>query len=496
MPCFKFYAQRSTPHGLCYASKYKGRSVQIKPLYLKVILFDPVPDKEFPISEGIQVEVVKIFDHNPLVGFDPLRLKYDASNDLFYVKSPKYKVSKSHYLRVEFKKANFSKFIQKLLKAEAVDENHLPIYCPSRLPYWDSGWDDDYETNEYFNDDVIMDTSVSSPLMLKIPLRPVYNIGHRGAPHHFPENTMASFQKSLDLGANGLEFDICQTKDKQLVLFHDPEPVKHPDRMDRTFFESFPYELTSPEFTPNGRYALIKELKNGKYKVGQKVLMPFKQKLDLIKLTVNQIRKFYKYHHVNQIEHKIPELNEFLEFASKERKRLHILFFDIKNPDWDEEDDADLFVDYGECLGEELKKYPDLPGRLVICNASEEVLISLKEGLKKAGENRCEFAFDAQGSFGAIFGFKKNPLHVARKMGNTVISIGSLFRPGNLGEMTEATRDRDYNNKSKISTVIHWTLNEPSQMYNSFSSGVNGIVTDKPDLLNAQLKKLRISIGG
>ena len=70
-------------------------------------------------------------------------------------------------------------------------------------------------------------------------------------------------------------------------------------------------------------------------------------------------------------------------------------------------------------------------------------------------------------------------------MGNTVISIGSLFRPGNLGEMTEATRDRDYNNKSKISTVIHWTLNEPSQMYNSFSSGVNGIVTDKPDLLKS-----------
>ena len=176
----------------------------MKTLYLKVILFDPVTDEEFPISEGIQVEVVKIFDHNPLVGFDPLQLKYDTSNDLFYVKSPKYKVSKSHYLRAGFKKANFSKSVQKLLKAEEVDENHLPIYCPSRLPYWDSGWDDDYETNEYFNDDVIMDTSVSSPLMLKIPLRPVYNIGHRGAPHYFPENTMASFQKSLDLGANCL----------------------------------------------------------------------------------------------------------------------------------------------------------------------------------------------------------------------------------------------------------------------------------------------------
>jgi len=466
----------------------------MKPLYIKVLLYDPVTDEEYPVSDGIQVEIVKIFDYNPLVGFNPLRFKHDTTNDLFYAKSPRYKVSKSHYLRVGFKKANFSKYDQKLLGKSEVEEMHLPIYCPSRLPYWDSGWDDEYETNEFFDDDVLVDTSESSPLLLRIPLRPVYNIGHRGAPHHFPENTMASFRKALDLGANGLEFDICLTKDKNLVLFHDPEPVKHPDRLDRTFFESYPYELISPDFTPNGRYAIIKELKNGLYKVGQKVLMPFKQKLDLIKLTVNQIRKYYKYHHVDQVEYEIPELNEFLEFAAKERKRLQLLFFDVKNPDWDEEKDTKLYIDYGERLGKAIKLYSDLPERLVICNASEKVLIQLKKGIMKSREIRCEFAFDAQGSFGAIFGFKNNPLRVARKMGNTVISIGSLFRPGNLGEMTEATRDRDYNNKSKLSTVIHWTLNEPSQMYNSFSSGVNGIVTDKPDLLKEQLIKLGVTI--
>lgn len=467
----------------------------MKPLYLKVILFDPVTDEEYPVSEGVRVEVVKIFDYNPFVGFKPLRLKYNSTRDLFYTNSPRYKVSDDHYLRVGFKKANFSKSVQNLLSESEVDDNHLPIYCPSRLPYWDSGWDDDYETNEYFDDDVLVDTSESSPLLLKIPLRLVYNIGHRGAPHYFPENTMASFKKALELGVNGLEFDICITKDKKLILFHDPEPVKHPDRMDRTFFESFPYELVSPEFTPNGRYAIIKNFKNGLYKTGQKILMPFKGKLDLVKLTLSQIRKFYRYHHVNQIEYEIPELNEFLDFTSKEKDRLHILFFDIKNPDWNEENNANLFIEYGKQLGEEIKKFPNLPTRLVICNASEKVSANLKIGIKKSGENRCEFAYDAQGSFGAIFGFKKNPLKVPRKRGNTVVSIGSLFRPGNLGEMIEATRDRDYNRKSKLSTVIHWTLNEPSQMYNSFAAGVNGIVTDKPDLLNTQLSKLGVKIG-
>jgi glycerophosphoryl diester phosphodiesterase len=254
--------------------------------------------------------------------------------------------------------------------------------------------------------------------------------------------------------------------------------------------------LVSPEFTPNGRYAIIKKLKNGSYKVAQKLLMPFKQKLDLIKLTVKQIQTFYKYHHVNQEEYDIPELSEILDFASQERGRLHLLFFDVKNPDWDEEDNVDLYIDYGKRLGQEIKKYPTLPARLIICNTSEEVLTSLKTGILNSGETRCEFAFDAQGSFGAIFGFKKNPLKVARKLGNSVISIGSLFRPGNLGEITEVTRDRDYNHKSNLSTVIHWTLNEPSQMHHSISAGVNGIVTDKPDLLKQQLKKLGIVVGG
>ena len=466
----------------------------MKPLYVKVILFDPVTNEEYVVTDGIQVEIAEIYDHNPLVGFNTLRLKYNEDRKLFYARSPRYKLSNDHYLRVGFKKVNFSKSAGKLLKDTEVAEEDFPISCPSRVPYWDSGWDDNYETNEFFDDDVIVDTSETSPLLLKIPLRSIYIIGHRGAPYHFPENTMASFKKALDLGANGLEFDICTTKDKKLILFHDPEPVKHPDRIDRTFFEGFPYELVSPEFTPNGKYALIKILKDGTYKIGQKLLMPFKQKLDLIKLTVKQIRNYYKYHHVENKEFEIPELTQFLDFASTEKNRLHLLFFDVKNPDWDEEDDQERYVDYGKRLGEEIKKYSVLPERMIICNANENILNSLKRGIKAAGEIRCEFAFDAQGSFGAIFGFKKNPLKVARKMGNSVISIGSLFRPGNLEEIIEATRDRDYNTKSRLSTVIHWTLNEPSQMYHSVSSGVNGIVTDKPEVFKKQLKKLGIKV--
>ena len=46
-------------------------------------------------------------------------------------------------------------------------------------------------------------------------------IGHRGAPHHGPENTLKSFTKALEHGADMIELDVHLTKDKQLIVMHD-----------------------------------------------------------------------------------------------------------------------------------------------------------------------------------------------------------------------------------------------------------------------------------
>ena len=47
------------------------------------------------------------------------------------------------------------------------------------------------------------------------------NIGHRGAKGHLPENTLASFQKAIDLGANGIELDVNLSADGQVIVMHD-----------------------------------------------------------------------------------------------------------------------------------------------------------------------------------------------------------------------------------------------------------------------------------
>jgi len=46
-------------------------------------------------------------------------------------------------------------------------------------------------------------------------------IGHRGASEYETENTMAAFEKAIELNADGVECDVRLTKDKKLAVIHD-----------------------------------------------------------------------------------------------------------------------------------------------------------------------------------------------------------------------------------------------------------------------------------
>jgi glycerophosphoryl diester phosphodiesterase len=52
------------------------------------------------------------------------------------------------------------------------------------------------------------------------------NLAHRGASAYAPENTMASFYKAIEVGANGIETDLRKTKDGHIILFHDDDIAK------------------------------------------------------------------------------------------------------------------------------------------------------------------------------------------------------------------------------------------------------------------------------
>lgn len=48
-----------------------------------------------------------------------------------------------------------------------------------------------------------------------------WKIGHRGACGHAPENTLISFEKAIQMGADGFEFDIQLSKDGHPMVIHD-----------------------------------------------------------------------------------------------------------------------------------------------------------------------------------------------------------------------------------------------------------------------------------
>jgi glycerophosphoryl diester phosphodiesterase len=49
-------------------------------------------------------------------------------------------------------------------------------------------------------------------------------IAHRGAPREYPENTLPSFARALELRADGIELDVHATRDGVIVVHHDPVP--------------------------------------------------------------------------------------------------------------------------------------------------------------------------------------------------------------------------------------------------------------------------------
>lgn len=49
---------------------------------------------------------------------------------------------------------------------------------------------------------------------------PIY--GHRGCRSLYPENSLEGFQYALNLGIQGIELDVVISKDKQVVLSHEP----------------------------------------------------------------------------------------------------------------------------------------------------------------------------------------------------------------------------------------------------------------------------------
>ena len=80
--------------------------------------------------------------------------------------------------------------------------------------------------NALFTAGVILLGVLGGTSLKELPLKPpkhggVYVVAHRGAHQGAPENTLAAYQKAIDLGCDFIEIDLRTTKDGRFVSIHN-----------------------------------------------------------------------------------------------------------------------------------------------------------------------------------------------------------------------------------------------------------------------------------
>jgi len=219
----------------------------------------------------------------------------------------------------------------------------------------------------------------------------LYKIGHRGARAYEPENTLKSFERAIKLGVDAIEFDVRQTKDKKLIVFHD-------DKVNRlTDSEGFVKDLTLKQ---------IKSLKvNGE---------------------------------------SIPTFEEALDFIDKKVKRIVV---ELKETGFEKK------------VLEEIKKRK-LEERVIMVSFLEEALEKIRE-------------FDKKIKIGLIYVKHKDPIRSALRLkANYLVTF---YRFTHTADIQKA--------HAQGLKVIVWTINTREETIEYSKKGVDGIASDKPDVL-------------
>jgi glycerophosphoryl diester phosphodiesterase len=214
-------------------------------------------------------------------------------------------------------------------------------------------------------------------------------VGHRGAKAYETENTIESFRKAIELGANAIELDLQQTVDNRLVVSHD-------DNLKRVFGQDIP--------------------------LGGSLLR------DLKALTGD----------------KIPTFQETLDFINK---KVDKIFVELKKEGYERE------------VLRQIKKLK-LRDYIIIVSFHEASLSEIRR-------------LDKDIETGLIYVRHKNPIASAMALHSQyLLPLYKFIHTKNVGEA----------HKNNLKVVV-WTINSKDDVETYRAKGVDGIVSDKPDIL-------------
>ena len=276
-------------------------------------------------------------------------------------------------------------------------------------------------------------------------------IGHRGAPHQACENTLASFEAALQLGANALELDVSMTSDEQVVLWHDWEPG------------------AKSELRPTGVCRLRRP----------------PRVLPVHAVPLHELLRDYGYEHAGQ-HVSLLTFTEFVQRLSQD-DRVRLFFLDVKIP----EDRPDFVPSFFQHAVQTLQNYQALD-KAVFLTPYETILRQLRHEAQRwhrTTRTRVDIAFDTEGPPLIQLSAWPSAVHRAEKVGarfalwgEPVVTVQSwqdfLVAELRRRDVINATRPP----RARLRFII-WTINDGSDLCALVGAGVDGIMTDDPERL-------------
>ncbi len=289
--------------------------------------------------------------------------------------------------------------------------------------------------------------------------------GHRGARGLLPENTLASFAKAMAIGVTTLELDIAITKDGVLVISHDP--ALNPDVTrgpDGKFLESRGPRIVDTAWPELQRYDV------GRIKPGSRYATTFSTQ-EPIDGT------------------RIPRLDDL--FALVEKSGNTEMRFAIETKVFPNAPaDTVAPVAFARAVVAAIRRAGvasrstvlsfDWRTLQVVQKEAPEIgtvyLSAQQSWLDNIGAGKPEPSVWTAGFQHAAHGSVPKMIHAA---GGRIWSV--YFGDLDAGKLAEA--------RSLGLTVLTWTVNNPEQIAKMMDLGVDGIVSDRPDLVRAEMQR-------
>jgi glycerophosphoryl diester phosphodiesterase len=297
--------------------------------------------------------------------------------------------------------------------------------------------------------------------------------GHRGSPTKEVENTIPSFNVAMNEGANSIETDLCITKDKVVVLWHD--------------------------WNPDELVALLRE-KGLEPDVKHKPFIPeifSEQRKKISQLTYNEFSESYNYIEKGSslpLNIQIPTLEDFFNWAVK-CKSLYSVFLDLKVPASESELAVEIISQVKKLVD---KHKPNF--KIFIETFGKKVLLILKENFPDF-----DFSYDAELNPGIVLlprkysGVNKaikyaNEIAVVLRPRIVTIANWVTFRRLIRFDVKKQHRHNKKHPDKQVKNIIACTINYESEMDCLVRIGISGMQTDYPHKLLRIAKKYDLKV--